>query len=141
MHDYFEGNETGHESGLCHQFGSPEELTLGDVPSRPLGAGEVRIAVRACGVNFPDVLMIQGAYQFKPPFPFSPGLEVAGDIIELADDVRGLQISQRVMATMMFGGFAEEVVVPAAAVLPMPEEMTYEHGAGFPLVTAHRMSP
>lgn len=124
---------------LCHQFGTPEDLSLADVPSPPLGAGQVRIAVRACGVNFPDVLMIQGLYQLKPPFPFSPGLEVAGKIVEVADDVRGLQVGERVMATMMYGGFAEEVVVPAAAILPMPPEMSYEHGAGFPLVygTSH----
>jgi len=124
---------------LCHKFGSPEDLTLGDAPSPPLSAGQVKIAVRACGVNFPDVLMIQGLYQLKPPFPFSPGLEVAGDIIEVAGNVRDLQVGQRVMATMMYGGFAEEVVVPAATVLPMPVEMSYEHGAGFPLVygTSH----
>ena len=104
-----------------------------------MGASQVRIGVRACGVNFPDVLMIQGAYQLKPPFPFSPGLEVAGDIVEAADDVQGRQIGERVMATMMYGGFAEEVVVPAAAVLPMPDAMSYEHAAGFPLVygTSH----
>lgn len=124
---------------LCRKFGPPEDLTLADVPSTPIGASQVRIAVRACGVNFPDVLMIQGAYQLKPPFPFSPGLEVAGDIVETADDVQGLQTGQRVMATMMYGGFAEEVVVPAAAVLPLPDAMSYEHGAGFPLVygTSH----
>ncbi len=124
---------------LCQQFGPPEELTFADVSSPPIGASQVRIAVRACGVNFPDALMIQGAYQLKPPFPFSPGLEVAGDIIEAADDAQGLQVGQRVMATMMYSGFAEEVVVPAAAVLPMPEAMSYEHGAGFPLVygTSH----
>jgi len=124
---------------LCHQFGTPEDLSLADVPSPPLGAGQVKIAVRACGVNFPDVLMIGGLYQLKPPFPFSPGLEVAGDIIEVAEDVRDLRVGARVMATMMFGGFAEEVVVPAAALLPMPPEMSYEHGAGFPLVygTSH----
>jgi len=124
---------------LCQQFGTPEDLSVADVPSPPLGAGQVRIAVRACGVNFPDVLMIRGLYQLKPPFPFSPGLEVAGDIIEVASDVRGLQVGERVMATMMYGGFAEEVVVPAAALLPMPAEMSYEHGAGFSLVygTSH----
>ncbi|MYE26213.1 MAG: NADPH:quinone oxidoreductase family protein, partial [Chloroflexi bacterium] len=124
---------------LCQQFGPPEELTVSDVPSPPIGASQVRIAVRACGVNFPDILMIQGAYQLKPPFPFSPGLEVAGDIIEAANDVQELQIGQRVMATMMYGGFAEEALVPAAAVLPMPDAMSYEQGAGFPLVygTSH----
>ncbi len=124
---------------LCQHFGPPEELTVSDVPSPPIEASQVRIAVRACGVNFPDILMIQGAYQLKPPFPFSPGLEVAGDIIEAANDVQELQIGQRVMATMMYGGFAEEALVPAAAVLPMPDAMSYEQGAGFPLVygTSH----
>ena len=124
---------------LCHKFGLPEDLTLGDVPSPPLSAGCVRIAVRACGVNFPDVLMIQGLYQLKPPFPFSPGLEIAGEIIELGSDVPELQVGGRVMATMMYGGFAEEVVVPAATILPMPAEMSYEHAAGFPLAygTSH----
>ena len=77
---------------LCHQFGPPEDLMLADIPSPPLECGlQVRIAVRACGVNFPDVLMIQGLYQLKPPFPFSPGLEIAGDIIEVADDVLELK--------------------------------------------------
>ncbi len=124
---------------LCHQFGPPEDLMLADIPSPPLDAGCVRIAVRACGVNFPDVLMIQGLYQLKPPFPFSPGLEIAGDIIEVAIDVPDLRAGQRVMATMMYGGFAEEVVVPAASVMPMSAEMSYERGAGFPLAygTAH----
>ena len=124
---------------LCHQFGTPDDLSLADVPSPPLGAGQVRIAVRACGVNFPDVLMIQGLYQLKPPFPFSPGMEAAGDIVEVAEDVQHLKVGQRVMATMMYGGFAEEVVVPAAAILPMLPAMSYEHGAGFPLVygTSH----
>ena len=131
--------DSGMKALLCHQFGPPEALTLADVPSPPLRAGQVRIAVRACGVNFPDVLMIQGLYQLKPPFPFSPGLEIAGDIIELAGDVTGVEVGDRVIATMMYGGFAEEVVVPAAAILPMQADMSYEHGAGFPLVygTSH----
>ncbi|MDE2749803.1 MAG: NADPH:quinone oxidoreductase family protein [Chloroflexota bacterium] len=124
---------------LCHSFGPPENLSAADIPSPPLEDGQVRIAVRACGVNFPDALMIQGLYQFKPAFPFSPGLEVAGDIIEVAADVNELAVGGRVMATMMFGGFAEEVVVPAATVLPMPDGMSYEQGAGFCLAygTSH----
>ncbi len=124
---------------LCHKFGLPEDLAVADIPSPPMRAGHVRIAVRACGLNFPDLLMIQGLYQLKPPFPFSPGLEVAGEIIEVADHLRGMRIGERVMATMMHGGFAEEAVVPAASVLPMPATMSYEHGAGFSLVygTSH----
>ena len=124
---------------LCSSFGPPENLSVADIPSPPLSKGQVRIAVRACGVNFPDVLMIQGLYQFKPAFPFSPGLEVAGEIIEVAGDVEGLAVGARVMATMMYGGFAEEVVLPAATVLPMPDGMSYEQGAGFSLAygTSH----
>jgi len=124
---------------LCGAFGPPEELTIATLPPPPMGASQVRIAVRACGLNFPDALMIQGLYQFKPEFPFSPGLEVAGDIIDVARDVEGLQVGQRVMATMMHGGFADEVVVPAHTVVALPAEMSYEHGAGFSLVygTSH----
>ena len=124
---------------LCKQFGEPESLVIDEIASPTVEPGTVKIRVRACGVNFPDLLMIQGSYQFKPPLPFSPGLEVAGDIIELGANVEGLRVGDRVMATMMHGGFAEEVVVPAASVLPMPDTMPYDIGAAMPLVygTAH----
>ena len=124
---------------LCNAFGGPDLLTIAEIDSSPVGAGQVRVRVRACGVNFPDVLMIQGLYQLKPPFPFSPGLEVAGDIIEVGSDVDQCKVGDRVLATMMYGGFAEEVVVPQTSLLPMPENMTFEAGAGFALVygTAH----
>ncbi len=124
---------------LCKSFGAPDQLTVEDLASPPVKKGEVKIRVRTSGVNFPDALMIQGLYQLKPSFPFSPGLEVAGDIIEVGQGVDAERVGQRIMATMMFGGFAEEVVVPQASALPMPETMPYESGAGFPLVygTAH----
>ena len=124
---------------LCQAFGAPDDLVIEDIPSPPVPAGAVKIRVRACGVNFPDVLLIQGLYQLQPPFPFSPGLEVAGDVIEIGEGVSHPRIGDRVIATMMYGGFAEEVVAPAAMTLPMPADMKVEHGAGFPLVygTAH----
>ena len=124
---------------LCHAFGSPDDLAVADIPSPPVAAGAVKIRVRACGVNFPDVLLVQGLYQLQPPFPFSPGLEVAGDVIEVGAGVAAPRVGDRVIATMMYGGFAEEAVAPAALTLPMPAAMSYEHGAGFPLVygTAH----
>ena len=124
---------------LCKSFGAPDQLTVEDLESPLVKRDEVKIRVRACGVNFPDALMIQGLYQLKPPFPFSPGLEVAGDIIEVGPGVDAGRVGQRIMATMMFGGFAEEVVVPQSAALHMPENMSYETGAGFPLAygTAH----
>lgn len=124
---------------LCKEFGIPNTLVVEEIESPAVNMGEVKIKVRACGVNFPDVLMIQGLYQLKPSFPFSPGLEVSGDVIEVADDVETVNVGDRVIATMMYGGMAEEVVVPAVMVLPMPDTMSYEHGAGFPLVygTSH----
>ena len=124
---------------LCKSFGAPDQLTVEDIESPLVKRDEVKIRVRACGVNFPDALMIQGLYQLKPPFPFSPGLEVAGDIIEVGPGVDTERVGQRIMATMMYGGFAEEVVVPQSAALPMPANMSYETGAGFPLAygTAH----
>ncbi|MYD11185.1 MAG: NADPH:quinone oxidoreductase family protein [Chloroflexi bacterium] len=124
---------------LCHAFGSPGDLKLEEIASPPVSAGEVKIRVRARGVNFPDILLVQGLYQLQPPFPFSPGLEVAGDVIEVGAGVEAPRVGDRVIATMMYGGFAEEAVVSAALTLPMPAGMSYEHGAGFPLVygTAH----
>ncbi len=124
---------------LCHDFGSPDNLAIGDIPSPPVPARGVKIKVRACGVNFADILMIGGLYQLKPQLPFSPGMEVAGDIIEVGADVDRARLKQRVLAPMMYGGFAEEVVVPAETALPIPATMSYEHGAAFPLIygTAH----
>ncbi len=124
---------------LCKAFGPPESLVVEELPSPPVAAGCVKIAVRACGVNFPDALLIQGLYQVKPPFPFSPGLEVAGDIIEVGAGVDEARRGQRVMATLMWGGFAEEAVVADGMALELPAGMSYEDAAAFPLIygTAH----
>ena len=110
---------------LCKQFGGPESLVLEEVPAPPLGAGEVRVRVHAAGVNFPDILIVQGKYQFKPAFPFAPGGEVAGEVIEIGADVTGFEPGQRVVATMTYGGFAEEVVVPADRVLEIPDGLDF----------------
>jgi NADPH:quinone reductase len=124
---------------LCKEFGTPDTLVVEEIDSPVVKAGDVKIKVRACGVNFPDALMIQGLYQVKPPLPFSPGLEVSGDVMEVGAGVDNFSIGDRVIASLMYGGFAEEVVVPAVMTLPMPPNMSYEHGAGFPLVygTSH----
>jgi NADPH2:quinone reductase len=116
---------------LCKSFGPPESLVLEELPSPALGPGQVRIAVRAAGVNFPDVLMIQGKYQFKPPFPFTPGAEVAGDVIEVAGDVTDLRPKDRVMAMVGAGGFADEAIAVAPACMKLPARMDYETAAGF----------
>ncbi len=116
---------------LCKAFGPPESLVLEDVPSKPLGPGQVRIAVHAAGVNFPDVLMVQGKYQYKPPFPFAPGAEVAGEVIEAAPDVRTPKQGERVLAMVGSGGYADEAIAQASACMSLPESMDYATAAGF----------
>lgn len=124
---------------ICEAFGELDSLKCAETASPTVRKGEVKIAVKACGVNFPDVLMVQGLYQFKPPFPFSPGLEIAGDVIEIGEGVTGFTIGQRVMAGLNYGGYAEEACAAAAMTFPMPENMPYVHGAAFNLVygTSH----
>lgn len=124
---------------LVKEFTQPDGLVYEETDSPPVRKGEVKIAVKAAGLNFPDLLMIQGLYQVKPPFPFSPGLEVAGKVIEVADDVTNRKVGDRVIGIVNWGGFAEEVVAPAMMTLPMPESMSWEDGAGFALVygTSH----
>ena len=124
---------------LCQEWGDPESLVIADVPSRLLAADEVRIRVRASGVNFADTLQIAGKYQVKPPFPFTPGLEVAGEIAAVGDAVRGLKAGARVMAPTHGNAFAEEVIVPAAAAVPIPASMDYTTAAAFPVAygTSH----
>lgn len=110
---------------ICSEFGPVESLELNDVEPPPLAAGQVRINVHACGVNFPDILIVEGKYQQKPPLPFFPGGEVAGEIIETGEEVTGLEVGQRVMATIFWGGMAEQAVAPGVAVIPIPASMDY----------------
>ncbi|MCW5731248.1 MAG: NADPH:quinone oxidoreductase family protein [Alphaproteobacteria bacterium] len=118
---------------LCKAFGGPETLVVEEVPSPPIGRKDVRIAVHAAGLNFPDTLIIQGKYQFKPPFPFSPGLEVAGVVEAVGPEVTLVAPGQRVMATTGHGGFAEEAVATEEKVYPIPDRMSFEEAAGFPI--------
>ena len=97
--------------------GGPETLVVEDVASPDPGPGQVKLRVRAAAVNYPDVLIIEDQYQFKPPRPFSPGGEVAGEITALGDGVSGWAIGDRVLAVPGWGGMAEEVVVPASGAL------------------------
>ncbi len=108
---------------LCTELGPPESLVLTDVPDPELTPDGVRIRVRAAGVNFPDTLIIKGEYQFKPPLPFSPGAEVAGEVLEVGANVTGFQPGDRVLAGMIFGGYAEQVVVHHGAVHKVPDTM------------------
>jgi NADPH:quinone reductase len=125
---------------LCREWGSPEVLRLEKVAPRELAPSDVRIRVRAAGVNFADSLMIGGTYQVKPPFPFTPGLETAGEIVEVGSAVPSFRIGQRVLAVLRNGGgYAEEIAVNAAAVVPIPDAMDFVTAAAFPVAygTSH----
>jgi len=114
---------------LCMQFGPPELLEYRDVPSPVAGDGEVVVAVRAASVNFPDVLIIENKYQFKPPLPFSPGSELAGLVKEVGAGVTSVRPGDRVMAFTVHGAFAEEVKLDAHRVLRMPDSMDFPTAA------------
>jgi NADPH2:quinone reductase len=115
---------------LCKSFGPPENLVIEDVPSLEAAEGEVVIAVKGCGVNFPDTLIIEGKYQFQPQMPFSPGGEVAGVIKSVGKGVTHLHIGDHVMAGTGWGGFAEEVIATASNVVPIPKEWDLIEAAG-----------
>ncbi len=116
---------------LCKAFGPAETLVLEAVDSPSPKGNEVLIEVQAAGVNFPDTLIIEGKYQFKPPFPFSPGGEVAGVVSTVGDKVTHLKAGDRVMALTGWGGFAEQVAAPAYNVLPVPASMDLTTAAAF----------
>jgi NADPH:quinone reductase len=124
---------------LCTEHGPPELLVMADVPMPGPGRGEVRIAVKAIGLNFPDVLIIQNLYQFKPALPFSPGGEVAGVIDALGAGVSGVAIGDRVIAMIGSGGMREMVIAPAASLIPIDDAMPFEIAAGFTMTygTSH----
>jgi NADPH2:quinone reductase len=105
---------------LCKEFGPPESLVLEEVEDPTPKDGQVVIDVRACSVNFPDVLMLEGKYQFKPPLPFSPGAEVAGIVSAVAADVTTLAVGDEVFVSVGWGGLAEKVAVAASACVPVP---------------------
>ena len=116
---------------LCRSLGSIGNLEVAEVASPSLGPGQVRIGVRASGINFPDILMVEGKYQVKPELPFIPGLEVAGVVLECAAGVEHVRPGDRVLAfARRGGGHAEEVVVPGAIVTADPRCHGFRHGGG-----------
>jgi NADPH2:quinone reductase len=116
---------------LCRQYGPPDSLRFEDIDSPRPGPGEVVISTKAASVNFPDVLIIQNKYQFKPPLPFSPGSELAGVIKEVGEGVKHWKAGDKVIAFTTYGAFAEEVKTEATRLLPLPEGMSFETGAAF----------
>lgn len=119
---------------VCKEFGPPEKLVLEEVPAARMAPGEVRIKIKAAGVNFPDTLIIQGKYQFKAEPPFTPGAEVAGVVLEVGDKVKHVRVGDEIAALVPVGGYAEEVVAPGDGVLPLPKGMPPAQAAAFPLV-------
>ena len=132
---------------VCETFDGLQSLTVREVDKPAFGppgvpgaaARDVRIRVHAAGINFADTLIVQGKYQLKPALPFSPGMEVAGEVTEVADGVTSVQVGQRVMANVLFGGYAEEVVAPANCVYAIPDSMDWASAAAFPIAygTSH----
>jgi len=116
---------------LCKSHGMPDTLVVEDVPSPDLTEGQVLISVKACGVNFPDTLIIQGKYQFKPDLPFSPGGEVSGVIKAVGDGVTNVSVGDRVIAFSTWGGFAEELAVDANRLIKMSDKMDFEKASAF----------
>lgn len=105
---------------VCHAFSSPEKLVLEEIASPEPNEKEVIVAVSACSLNFPDTLIVQGKYQFRPPLPFTPGSDIAGVIKSVGSKVKHLSVGQEVMGFVPYGGFAEEVVAPSATIFPKP---------------------
>lgn len=116
---------------LCKSFGPPSNLVLEEAADPVAKANEVVLDIHAAGVNFPDTLIIEGKYQLKPPFPFSPGGEAAGVISSVGDKVKHLKPGDRVMGLTGFGSFAEQIAIDAMRVLPMPKDMDFVTAAGF----------
>jgi NADPH2:quinone reductase len=111
--------------------GPPETLVLEEGPDLSAGPGEVVIAVKAAGVNFPDALIIEDKYQFKPERPFAPGGEVAGIVASCGEGVTGVKVGDRVIGSMGWGGFAEQVVLPETRVMRFPDAMPFDEAAAF----------
>lgn len=115
---------------VCREFGPPESLKLEDVPRAPIAPGQVRVAIHAAGLNFPDILMAAGEYQLKPPLPFTPGMEAAGEVIEVAS-ADGVRAGGKVMVKARFGCYADEMIVAPDQLTPLPSTFDYTQGATF----------
>ena len=115
---------------LCSQFCGPDDLVLSDIPDPVAGPGEVVIAIKAAALNFFDLLMIQGKYQVKPPFPFSPAAEIAGVIESVGAGVTDLKVGDRVAASVGHNGAREKVAAPAASIVKIPDALDFDRAAG-----------
>src|SRR6476469_9956168 len=121
---------------LSYEPGGPETLRLEEVPDPVPGGGELLVRVRACSINYPDVLIIEDKYQLRPPRPFAPGSEIAGEIEAVGEGVQGWSAGDRVIAATGFGGLVEKVIVPAKSAIPLPPERSFEEGSALLLTYA-----
>ncbi len=119
---------------VVEEWMDPADLVVGEIPEPATKPGTVKIDVRAAGCNFFDILLVQGRYQVKPPFPFVPGGELAGVVREVGEGVSGIAAGDRVLASGTTGAFAEVAVAPAAAVHVLPDAMSFEAGAALPII-------
>ena len=119
---------------VATRWGEPSELEYLDVPDPEPGPGQVAVETRAAGCNFPDILMIQGKYQVKPPHPFSPGHEIAGVVRAVGPGVTRVRPGQRVIGNLEWGGYAERAVTAAERVHPIPDGMPFDQAAAFYVV-------
>jgi len=118
---------------VCHAYGPIDGLTIDDVPSKAPAKGELRLQVHAAGLNFPDLLIVQGKYQIKAPPPFTPGAECVGTVIDVGEGVERFRVGDRVIALPAWGAFAEELTVDQMRVLPVPAAIANEVAAGLVL--------
>jgi NADPH:quinone reductase len=123
---------------VCRELGPPEGLHLESFPQARLQAGQVRVAIRAAGINFPDILMAAGQYQLRPELPFTPGVEAAGDVVEVEGEARGVAagdrrvtVGDRVIVKMRHGAYTDEAVVARSQLTPLPKGFDYAEGATF----------
>jgi NADPH:quinone reductase-like Zn-dependent oxidoreductase len=121
---------------LSDQPGGPGTLVLSDLPNPQAGPGELLVRVRACAINYPDVLIIEDKYQLKPPRPFAPGGEVAGEVIGVGEGVAGWSKGDRLIAVPGFGGLVEQIVIPARSAFRLPPTRSFTEGAALLLTYA-----
>lgn len=119
---------------LCESFDADARLVARELGSPALPADHVRVAVHACGINFPDTLIVQGKYQFKPDLPFAPGSEAAGVITEVGEGVDGFKVGDRVLRFALHGGFVDELIATPAELIHLPDEMGFADAAAFLMV-------
>ena len=119
---------------LCSQYCQPDDLVLADVPDPVAGPGEAVIAIKSAALNFFDILMIQGKYQIKPPFPFSPAAEVAGVIESVGTGVTDLKVGDRVVASCGHNGAREKIALPANTIVKIPDNLDFDRAAGIIII-------